>query len=171
MLQSLYLDTPLFELIIQRNYMQQKITACMCNWGKFWTKNIQKDKKQTRTTRLPFLRSWEQACKRVLRLLPALSITKGWASYASHPSGPTPGYTPSLTPCNAPVPNHFGPRDGFCGSQFSMDGVGDGSNGVMIAMSDGEQQMKLQPAHLLLTFCCDPVPNRPQTGTHPQSGG
>lgn len=137
MLQSLYLDTPLFELIIQRNYMQLKITVCMCNWGKFWTKKIQKDKKQTnqtRTTQLPFLRSWEQACKRVLCLLPGLSTTKGWASYASHPSGPTPGHTPSLTPCNAPVPNRFGPRDGFCGSQFSMDGVGDGSNGVMLAM-------------------------------------
>lgn len=44
-----------------------------------------------------------------------------------------------------------------------MDGVGDGSNGVTNVMSDGEQQMKLQPAHLLLTFCCDPVPNRLQT--------
>lgn len=23
--------------------MQLKITACMCNWGKFWTKKIKKD--------------------------------------------------------------------------------------------------------------------------------
>ena len=111
MLQSLYLDTPLSGLTIQRNYMQQKITVCRCNWGKFWIKNIQKDKKQTRTTRLPFPRSWEQACKRVLRLLPALSTTKGWASYASHPSGPTPGYAATLCPHKEPTHSSSGSKE------------------------------------------------------------
>ena len=38
---------------IQRNYRGLKITACMCSWGKFWTKRPPK-------TQPPLLRGWEQ---------------------------------------------------------------------------------------------------------------
>ena len=109
----------------------------MCNWGKFWTKRFKKTK-TTQPNKNNLLAISEKlgagTVPFVHGVLPALSTTKGWASYASHPSGPAPGHTPSLTPCNAAVPNLFGPRDRFRGSQFSMDGVGDGSSGVMLAM-------------------------------------
>ena len=33
-----------------------------------------------------------------LCMLPALNTTKGWANHLSHPSSPTSGHTPILTP-------------------------------------------------------------------------
>ena len=90
----------------KKNYMGLKITVCMCSWGKFWTQKIQKDKKN----QLPFLKSLEQKqgvrsknrvsgaktghCTYPLHTTPP----KGWAKHLSHPSGPTPGHTPTLTP-------------------------------------------------------------------------
>ena len=66
----------------------------MCSWVKIWTKIYK------RQTQLPFLKSreknWVSGAKQGTAQAPALNATKGWAEHLTHPSGPTPGHTPTL---------------------------------------------------------------------------
>ena len=77
---------------IQRNYMGQKITACMHSWGKFWTKDKKRPKNPTANFEEPGAKTVYFVCP--LHIPP----TREWAKHLSHPSGPTPGHTPTLTP-------------------------------------------------------------------------
>ena len=100
-LQSLHLDTCLLELQNTKK-LYGTINNCVpAQLGQILDPKDTKDKK----TLLPFLKSLEQKLgvgskSRVLRMPPprALSTTKGWANHLSHPSSPTPGRTPTLTP-------------------------------------------------------------------------
>ena len=74
--------------------MGLKITACMCSWNKFWTKDIKRRKNPTATFEEP--RAKAGYCPCPLHTTP----TKGWANHLSHPSRWTPGHTPTLTPYN-----------------------------------------------------------------------
>ena len=56
---------------IQRNSKGLKITACMCNWGKLWTRRYKKTKKPN----CSFWRAGSQG--RVLHVAPAYNTTKG----------------------------------------------------------------------------------------------
>ena len=84
---------------MQRNYMGLKTTVCMCSWDKFQTKDTKNQK-----TQLPLLKNLEQK-KQVLEAkagycsCPLKSTPpEGQAKHLSHPSGPTPGHTPTLNP-------------------------------------------------------------------------
>ena len=77
---------------IQRNYMGLKIIACMCSWGKLWTKRYKRPKNSTATSEEPGAKVGYCACP--LHLTPP----EGWADDLSYPSGPNPGHTPTLTP-------------------------------------------------------------------------
>ena len=68
--------------------------------GQILDQKIQRDQK----TQLPLLKGLEQkqgvgSKSRILSVPPALSTTKGWADYLSHPSSQTPRHTPTLIPC------------------------------------------------------------------------
>ena len=70
LLQCLHLDK---HLLKQQNCKQLKTIACMCSWGKLWTKDAKKPK-----TQLSFLKSLEQKLgvgskSRVLSLPPELN--------------------------------------------------------------------------------------------------
>ena len=72
LLQCLYLDK---HLLKQRNCNQLKTIACMCSWGKLWTKDAKKPE-----TQLSILKSLEQKLgvgskSRVLSLPPELNTT------------------------------------------------------------------------------------------------
>ena len=75
-----------------------KITACMHNWGKFWTTRYKKGQKNpTATSEEPGAKAG--SCAGPLRSTPP----KGRADHLSHPSCLTPGRTPALTPCKEPA--------------------------------------------------------------------
>ena len=76
---------------IQRNYMGQKITACMHSWGKFWTKDKKRPKNPTANFEEPGAKTVYFVCP--LHIPP----TREWAKHLSQPSGPTPRHTPTLT--------------------------------------------------------------------------
>ena len=76
----------------QRNYMRLKITGCMHSWGKFWTKDTKRPKNPSATFEGPRAKAGYFACP--LHTTPP----KWWANHPSHPSVPTPGHTPTLTP-------------------------------------------------------------------------
>ena len=80
----------------QRNYEGLKVTAHMCSWGKFWTQNIQKDRSPTATSEEPGAKTgcWEQKQGTVHIL--CTTPPEGWANNLTHPSGLTPGHTPTL---------------------------------------------------------------------------
>ena len=70
----------------------------MCNWGKFLTKRYEEKK-------ILFMKSQGQNKNWVLEAKagcctwpPALNTIKEWANHLSHPSSPTPGFTPPITP-------------------------------------------------------------------------
>ena len=71
--------------------------------GANYGQKIQKDKK-TKKTRLPLLKSWEQknrvlGAKAEYCAFPLHSTPPKWgAKHLSHPSGLTPGHTPTFTP-------------------------------------------------------------------------
>lgn len=72
-----------------------KITSCMCNLGKFWTKKIQRDQK----IQLPLLRCLKQKAKAGYCPCSLCSPPpKEGAKSLSHPSNPIPGHTSTLTP-------------------------------------------------------------------------
>ena len=78
----------------------------MGSWGKLWTTRYKKTKNPAATSEEPGAKAGCREQKqgvgsksRVLRMPPALNPTKGWAKHLSHPSGPTLGHTPTLTPC------------------------------------------------------------------------
>ena len=82
--------------------MGLKITVHVCSWGKLWGNRYEKTKKKKKSW-LRLLKSQEQKLgvgskSRVLHVPPALGTTNGVASHLSHPCGPTPGHTPTLTP-------------------------------------------------------------------------
>ena len=77
---------------IQINYKGLKITVCMCSWGKLWTKYKKRPKSPTAALEEPGAKAGHCACP--LHTAPP----KAWADHLSHPSGPTPGHTPTLTP-------------------------------------------------------------------------
>ena len=61
---------------IQRNCMGLKITACMCTWGKFWTKDTKRPKNSTATFEDPGAKGEGQEQKNtVLRSPPAHNTT------------------------------------------------------------------------------------------------
>ena len=63
----------------------------MCSWGKLWTR-YKKTKNPTTTSEELGAKAGYCACP--LHTAPP----RGWANHLSHPSGPTPGPTPTLTP-------------------------------------------------------------------------
>ena len=65
----------------------------MHSWDKLWTTRY----KKTQKTQLSLLKSWEQ------KQGTALNTTERVGKPLSHPSGPTPGHTPTLTPCKEPA--------------------------------------------------------------------
>ena len=88
----------------QRNYEGIKITTRMRSWGKFWTTRH----KETKKPSCHFWRaesksrgSGEKAGYCACRL--HTTPQKGWARHLRHPSGPTPGHTPTLTPYTEPA--------------------------------------------------------------------
>ena len=83
---------------IQRNCMGLKITACMCTWGKFWTKDTKRPKNPTATFEEPGAKAGYCACP--LHTTPP----KGWAKHLCRPSGPTPGHTPCKEQARPPSP-------------------------------------------------------------------
>ena len=65
----------------------------MCRWDKLWTTRYKKTKNPTATSEEAGAKAGYCAC-------PLLSTPpKGWADHLSHRSCPTPGHTPTLTPC------------------------------------------------------------------------
>ena len=82
---------------IQRNWMRLSVTVCTGRGDKFWTKNTKRAKNSTAT----FEKSRAKAgyCSCPLHTIPS----KGWVDHLSHPSGPTPGHTLTLTPYKEPV--------------------------------------------------------------------
>ena len=73
----------------------------MHSWGKFWTKD---QKHSTATSE-----SQEQKQGTCPLHTPP---PKGWANHLRHPSGPTPGHTPSLTPYKEPAHPSSGSKQG-----------------------------------------------------------
>ena len=75
--------------------MGLKITACICSWDRFWTKDTKRPK-----TQLPFLKNLEQNLSeaRIGYCACPLHSTspKEWVKHLSHPSGLTPGHTFTL---------------------------------------------------------------------------
>ena len=89
---------------IQRNYKKPKITVCMSSWGKLWTKGQKDQKRPIPTFEEPgaknrVLGAKAGHCSYPLHTTPP----KGWAGHLSHPSGPTPGHTLTLTPYKEPA--------------------------------------------------------------------
>ena len=74
--------------------MGLKIMTCTPSWGKFWTKDTKRPKNPTATFEDPRAKAGYCTCP--LHTTPP----KRWANHLSHPSGPTPGHTPALTPYN-----------------------------------------------------------------------
>ena len=71
----------------------------MCSWGKLWTTRYKKTKKNPTAT------SDELGAKAGYSARPLHSTPpKGWADHLSPPSSPTPGHTPTLTPCKELTP-------------------------------------------------------------------
>ena len=95
---------------IQKNYKGLKITACMCSWGKLWTTRYQKDKQKTNC------HFWKAGSKNTVSEAKAGYCTcllhwtppKGWANHLSHPSSPTLGPAPTLTPRKEPAHHPLG---------------------------------------------------------------
>ena len=81
--------------------MGLKITACIPSWGKFWTKDTKRPENPTATFEEPGAKAGTKAgyCACPLHTTPP----KGWANHLSHPSGLTPGHTPTLTPRKEPA--------------------------------------------------------------------
>ena len=52
-LQCLFLNKLLLQQQIQRNHMGLKITACLCSWDKFWTKDTKRPKHPISTSKEP----------------------------------------------------------------------------------------------------------------------
>ena len=89
-----------------KNYKGLKITACMRSWGKFWTKdNKKRPKNPTATSEEPGATAGGQEQKQGYCAC-LLHSAKGWAKHLSHPSGQTPGLSPTLTPYKEPAPSY-----------------------------------------------------------------
>ena len=97
---------------IRRNYKGLKIAARMGGWGKFWTKDTKRPKH-------PYCHFWRARSKnRVSRAKAGYCACplhtpppKGWADHLRHPSSPTPGHTPTLTPCKEQARPPYPPRE------------------------------------------------------------
>ena len=95
---------------MQRNYMGLKITACMCSWDKFQAKDTNKPKKPIATFEEPGAKNQVLGAKAGYCSCPLkLTPPEGWAKHLSHPSGPTPGHTPTLIPYKKQT--HPSPRE------------------------------------------------------------
>lgn len=82
---------------IQRNYMELKITVCMCSWSKPWTVRYKKTKK-------PNCHFWRTRSKNRVCICHLHSIPpKGWANHLK-PFQPTPAPTHKRDQLNP----HFG---------------------------------------------------------------
>ena len=81
----------------KETYKGLKITACMSSWGKLWTIRYKKTKNPAATSEGPGAKAGYCACP-----LPS-TPPKGWADHLSHPSSPTPGPAPTLTPYKEPA--------------------------------------------------------------------
>ena len=90
----------------QGNCKGLKITACMHNWGKKWTKRYKNHRKPN------WISVEEQGAKAGYGACPpALNTTRGVGeTLLSHPSSPAPGHTPTVAPYKeqARFP-HWGP--------------------------------------------------------------
>ena len=91
---------------IQRNYKGLKITACMCSEGKLWTIRYKKTKKPTATSEKPGAKA--VYCECPVHITPP----KAWANYLSHPPGPIPGHTTTLTPYKESARPHWASEKG-----------------------------------------------------------
>ena len=91
-LQCLHLDTPLFKQQNTKKLYGTKINACMCSWGKFWTKDTKRPKIPNATFEEPGAKAGY--CAHTLHT----PQSKGWANHLSHPSSPTPRQTSTLNP-------------------------------------------------------------------------
>ena len=85
-------------------------------------------KKPTATSEEPGTKTGCRSKSRVLRMPPALSTTNGWAEHLSHPSGPTPGHTPTLTPHKEPACPPSGSEQGNLLLVFAPSCGGRGPN-------------------------------------------
>ena len=91
---------------IPRNSMGLKITACLCSWGKFWTKRYKRPKqfnchfwRAGNKNRVLGAKAGHCACP--LQSTPR----KGWADHLSHASSQAPGHTPTLSAYKEPAPS------------------------------------------------------------------
>ena len=108
LLQGLHPDTPLLKQQNTKKLMGLKIPGCMLSWDKLWTKRYKKTKK----AQLPLLKRREQkqgvgSKSRALRMPPAHTPPEGRADHLGHPSGPTPGSAPTLSPSKEPALPHL----------------------------------------------------------------
>lgn len=87
-LQCLHLDIPLLDQQNTDKLLGLNITACMCNWDKFWTQKIQSVKNPTAT----FEELWSKS--RVLHLPSAHTTAKGVGKPSKSPFWPHPLDTP-----------------------------------------------------------------------------
>ena len=70
----------------------------MHSWVKLWTTRYRKTKHTTSASEELGEKQGVADKGGGLCMLPALNTTKGWANHLSHPSSPTSGHTPILTP-------------------------------------------------------------------------
>ena len=111
MLKCLHLDTPLLEQQNTKKLYGTKINYVHVQLGQILDKRF----KETKKPSCQFWRVWSKSrrsgakagyCACPLHTMPP----KGWANHLSHPSGMTPGHTPTLTPYKEQARPHSGSK-------------------------------------------------------------
>jgi len=105
-LQCLYLDTPLLEQNIKKLYGTKNNGMHIQLGQTLDPKDTRRPKNPTATFEEPGAKAGYCPCP--LHTTPL----KGWAKHLSHPSSPTPGHTPTLTPHKEPAHSALGSKRG-----------------------------------------------------------